>query len=71
MNRVFCLDSSVLVSYLVPDEQEPQADTLVLEVVSGATRLVAPAFAWAEIGSVLQKKNQDGFAHDRASARLL
>ncbi|OKH20213.1 twitching motility protein PilT [Hydrococcus rivularis NIES-593] len=56
MNRVFCLDTSVLVSYLVPDEHEPQADTLVLEAVSGAARLVAPAFAWAEIGSVLRKK---------------
>ena len=60
MNRVFCLDTSVLVSYLVPDEHEPQADTLVLEVVSGAYSLVAPAFAWAEIGSVLRKKIRMG-----------
>ena len=60
MNKVFCLDSSVLVSYLVPDEYEPQADTLVLEVVSGAVRLVAPAFAWAETGSVLRKKIRMG-----------
>ena len=60
MNRVICLDSSVLVSYLVPDEHEPLADSLVLEAVSGTARLVAPAFAWAEVGSVLRKKVRMG-----------
>ena len=56
MNKVLCLDTSVIIPYLVPDESEPLADSLVLEAVVGNTCLVAPAFAWAEVGSVLRKK---------------
>lgn len=60
MNKVLCLDTSVLIPYLVPDEHEPLADSLVLEVVVGNAGLVAPAFAWAEVGSVLRKKVRMG-----------
>jgi predicted nucleic acid-binding protein len=56
VTKVLCLDTNVLISYLVPDENEPQADALVLEAVLGIARLVVPAFAWAEVGSVLRKK---------------
>ena len=35
---------------------QPQAEALVLEAIETTVRLVAPAFAWAEIGSVLRKK---------------
>lgn len=56
MNKVLCLDTSVIIPYLVPDEYEPLADSLVLEAVVGNVSLVAPAFAWAEVGSVLRKK---------------
>ncbi|MDJ0902228.1 MAG: type II toxin-antitoxin system VapC family toxin [Xenococcus sp. MO_188.B8] len=60
MTKVLCLDTNVLVSYLVADENSPQADALVLEAVLGIARLVIPAFAWAEVGSVLRKKVRMG-----------
>ncbi len=41
MNKVLCLDTSVLIPYLVTDEYEPLADSLVLEAVVANARLVA------------------------------
>ncbi|MBI2911462.1 MAG: type II toxin-antitoxin system VapC family toxin [Chloroflexi bacterium] len=55
---IFCLDTSVLVSALTreqPREQAEAAERLLTRAV-GEGRLVAPAWAWAEIGSVLRKK---------------
>lgn len=60
MTRALCLDTSVLIQYLVPEEFQPQAEALVLEAVEASVRLVAPAFAWTEIGSVLRKKIRAG-----------
>jgi len=60
MTRALCLDTSVLIQYLVPEGLQVQAEALVLEVVENAVRIVAPAFAWAEIGSVLRKKISAG-----------
>ncbi len=60
MTRALCLDTSVLIQYLVPEEFQPQAEALVLEAVETSVRLVAPAFAWAEIGSVLRQKIRAG-----------
>jgi len=60
VSRVLCLDTSVLIAYLVPDEDEAKADALVLEAVTGTARIIAPAFAWAEVGSVLRKKIRMG-----------
>ena len=58
MTRVLCLDTSVWIPYLVPEIYQPQARTLVEEALSLNLRLVAPAFAWAEVGSVLRKKTR-------------
>jgi predicted nucleic acid-binding protein len=60
VSKVLYLDTSVIISYLVPDEDEPAADALVWEAISGTARLVAPAFMWAEVGSVLRKKLRMG-----------
>lgn len=60
MARVLCLDTSVWIPYLVPEVYQPQARTLVAEALSLSIRLVAPAFAWAEVGSVLRKKIRMG-----------
>lgn len=60
MTRALCLDTSVLIQYLVPEGLQVQAETLVLEAVENTVRIVAPAFAWAEIGSVLRKKIRAG-----------
>lgn len=59
-NRTLCLDTSVLIKYLTPDEQEEAATSLVLGALQDGSRLVAPAWAWAEVGSVLRKKVRMG-----------
>jgi len=51
-----CLDSSVLVKLLVLESGSEAAAALVTPDVD----LVAPAFAWAEVGSVLRKKVRTG-----------
>ncbi len=56
MPKVWCLDSSVLIPYLTPEELSEQAEALVLEAISSSVKLVIPSFAWAEVGSVLRKK---------------
>ena len=58
--RIVCLDTSVVVKYLVPDEQDEAATALVLDALRAECRLVAPAFVWAEVGSVLRKKVRAG-----------
>ena len=64
MTRALCLDTSVVIQYLVPEQLQIQAEALVLEAVENAVRMVAPAFAWAEIGSVLRKKIRAGLLTD-------
>lgn len=56
MIEALCIDTSVMMKYLCPDEQTPQAIALITEALTQQTRLVAPCFAWAEVGSVLRKK---------------
>jgi predicted nucleic acid-binding protein len=58
MTRVLCLDTSVWIPYLIPEIYQPQARILVEEALSVNLRLVAPAFVWAEVGSVLRKKTR-------------
>jgi predicted nucleic acid-binding protein len=51
-----CIDTSVWIPYLIPETLQTQARNLILPLLTSNVRLVAPAFAWAEIGSVLRKK---------------
>lgn len=60
MPRVLCLDSSVLIPYLTPEDHSDKAEVLVLDAISASLRMVAPCFAWAEVGSVLRKKVRRG-----------
>jgi predicted nucleic acid-binding protein len=60
MPRVLCLDSSVLIPYLTPESHSDKAEVLVLDAISSSLRMVAPCFAWAEVGSVLRKKVRRG-----------
>ena len=60
MSKVLCLDSSVLIPYLSPEDLSDQAEQLVLEAISSSYRIVMPSFAWAEVGSVLRKKVRRG-----------
>jgi len=51
-----CIDTSLWVPYLVPEPLQPQARALITPWLTGGEMLVAPVFAWAEVGSVLRKK---------------
>jgi predicted nucleic acid-binding protein len=51
---IFCLDTSVWIKYLCPDEQSEAATKVVTQALT--ERLISPSFAWAEIASVLRKK---------------
>ncbi len=55
---VAAVDTSVLIGYLTPDEREDAATALMLGLLSGGARLVAPEWMWVEVGSVLRKKEQ-------------
>lgn len=56
MPRVLCLDSSVIIPYLVPEENSQKAEALIQDAILSSIRVVVPCFAWAEVGSVLLKK---------------
>lgn len=58
--RVLCLDSSVIIPYLVPEENSEKAETLIQNAILSSIRVVTPCFAWAEVGSVLLKKVRRG-----------
>jgi phosphoserine phosphatase len=60
-----CVDSSVLVKLLTG---EPGSEAAVA-VVTDATDLVVPAFAWAEVGSALRKKVRMGEIDARQAQR--
>lgn len=59
MADVVCLDAGVWIKALVAEEGSDRAGRLVAEV-TGVGRVVAPAFCWAEVGSVLRKKVSRG-----------
>ncbi len=66
----YCLDTSILVKALVPEEGSVEAAALLKHIISGGYRLIAPAFAWAEVGTVLRKKVRAGFlSESEASSR--
>lgn len=60
MSKVLCLDTSVLVPYLVPEQFSSKAESLILQGIEASARFVVPSFAWAELGSVLRKKIRMG-----------
>jgi predicted nucleic acid-binding protein len=52
---VVCLDAGVWVKALAAEELSAEAAHVVAESIGNGS-LVAPAFCWAEVGSVLRKK---------------
>jgi predicted nucleic acid-binding protein len=53
---LLCLDTNIYLKALAPDELDTRAVQLVLKGFSADTTLIAPAWMWAEFGSVLCKK---------------
>lgn len=68
--RIVCFDTSILVKFLTPDEQEDAVTSLVDQALREEARLVAPAWAWAELGSVLLKKVRMGLLDFREASQL-
>ncbi|MBE3586889.1 MAG: type II toxin-antitoxin system VapC family toxin [Thermoanaerobacter sp.] len=56
MSRYVCLDSSVLIKLLTWEEGSDAAAALMERIVESGRTIVLPAFAWAEVGSVLRQK---------------
>lgn len=59
---VFCLDTNVIIKVLVREEPVELYRAAVALIVRALTtgRLIAPAFAWAEVGSTLRKHVRQG-----------
>lgn len=59
MIDLLCLDANVWIKILVyedPPALRAAARRLLTQVELGSATLIAPAFSWAEVGSVLRKK---------------
>ena len=69
-DRFRCLDTSVVVKYLIDEEGSAEAMRLVTEAVLGDQNLIAPAWAWAEVGSVLRRRVHRGALTALDAARL-
>ncbi|MGE5580664.1 MAG: type II toxin-antitoxin system VapC family toxin [Bacillota bacterium] len=59
-SAAYCLDSSVLVKILVPEEGSDVATAVLRQAIESGCRVIAPAFAWAEVGTTLRKKIKAG-----------
>lgn len=68
---LICLDTGVVIKTFIEEDQPDlhvAARRLMFRVLNGGV-LVAPAFAWAEVGSVLRKKIRQGMLRpDQAQA---
>lgn len=58
--RPVCFDTSVIIKLFVVEERSDQAEELFTEAMSARVPILAPAFAWAEVGSILRKKVRQG-----------
>lgn len=60
MNGCICLDSSVLIKLLMFEEGSEAAENLLEAAVDSNLKVILPAFAWVEVGSVLRQKVKKG-----------
>ncbi|MGB9803438.1 type II toxin-antitoxin system VapC family toxin, partial [Desulfofundulus sp.] len=58
MSNYLCLDTSVLIKVLIQEEDSDKATVLLQRIIDQGQLIVLPAFAWAEIGTVLRKKRR-------------
>lgn len=69
---VVCLDTGIWIKFLL-EEEPPELGEAAVELVRRTLtgdRLVAPAFAWAEVGSVLRKKVRRGLLDTERAEEL-
>ena len=55
MTRI-CLDSSILLNLLIREDDSAQAEELLRLVLLARAIAVAPAIAWAEVGSAIRRR---------------
>jgi predicted nucleic acid-binding protein len=65
-----CLDASVFVKWLVPEEGSEAAESLIRGCLEEGIRLISPPFLWAEVGSVLRRKAHWGQLTDQEAIAL-
>ncbi|AEG58962.1 type II toxin-antitoxin system VapC family toxin [Desulforamulus ruminis] len=56
MSRYICVDSSVFVKLFIEEDDSHKAKVLFHKIIEDDQIIVLPAFAWAEIGSIIRKK---------------
>ncbi|SMB98215.1 Predicted nucleic acid-binding protein, contains PIN domain [Thermanaeromonas toyohensis ToBE] len=56
MSKYMCLDTSVVIKFLIEEQGSDKATLLIDRIIREDALVVLPAFAWAEVGSVLRKK---------------
>lgn len=56
MSKYICVDSSVFVKLFIEEEGSHKAKALLQKIIEDDQIVVLPAFAWAEIGSIIRKK---------------
>ncbi len=54
--RIACLDTGVFIKHLTQEEGHEAATAVIVDVLQADGLLVAPSWAWAEVGTVLRKK---------------
>lgn len=70
MSKCICLDTSVLVKTLVEEHGSKEATALFRQIIERGQVIVLPAFAWAEVGTVLCKKRRQGILSARNADAL-
>lgn len=67
---IYCLDTSVLIKAFVAEEGSAESTALLRSIISGGHRLVMPAFARVEAGSVLWKKTRAGLLSESEAGAI-
>ena len=66
-----CVDASVLVSWLVPQQSTPEIYDLVDGWIEGGVELIAPALLFSEVVSVLRQQAHRGVLDQEDADRLV
>lgn len=60
MSGCICLDASILLKILLPEEGSEAAERLLETAIGSGAEIVMPSFSWVEVGSVLRQKVKRG-----------
>lgn len=60
MSNYICLDTSVIIKILLPEDNSNKATALINSAIQSRQVIVLPVFAWAEVGTVLRQRHCRG-----------